>query len=313
MSGKPRILAIRGGALGDFLLTLPALRLLRETFAHCHLEILGYEHIAALARYGGPVAGTTYADATRNIEASPLAGFFARGGDLNEEWCKYFGSFQQVVSWLFDPDEVFEANVKRAGVKNYISAYAKISDENHASVQWAAGLQKLALYLEDGAARLVPTEEMRGLGDEWLRGHTVGKGERFVALHPGSGSAKKNWPIERWRELSQTLATEGSRLVIFGGEADQEILETLQRELTGKGAAFARDLPLPMVGAILTRAERFFGHDSGISHLASAVGTPCTVIFGPTDPSVWAPRAEQVRVVTAPNGNLASLAVRDVL
>jgi len=155
MSGKPRILAIRGGAIGDFLLTLPALRLLRETFAHCHLEILGYRHIAEMAVYGGPVEGSTYADAVRNIEAAPLAGFFARGGDLDAGWCEYFGSFQQVVSWLFDPDGIFEANVRRAGVKHYVCAYAKISDENHASVQWAQGLQTLALYLEEPAARFV--------------------------------------------------------------------------------------------------------------------------------------------------------------
>src|SRR6478736_7989907 len=171
MSGKPRILAIRGGAVGDFLLTLPALRLLRETFTHCHLEILGYRHIAELAVYGGPTPGTTYADATRNIEAAPLASFFARAGDLDQSWCEYFASFQQVVSWLFDPDGIFEANVKRAGVKNYVSSYAKVSDENHASVQWAQGLESMALFLEDGAARLIPTGEMVRLGDEWLRGH----------------------------------------------------------------------------------------------------------------------------------------------
>ena len=80
MSAKPRILAIRGGAIGDFILTLPALRLLRETFGHCHLEILGYEHIASLALHGGPGESSTYADSLRHIEAAPLAGFFARGG-----------------------------------------------------------------------------------------------------------------------------------------------------------------------------------------------------------------------------------------
>jgi heptosyltransferase-2 len=313
MSGKPRILAIRGGALGDFLLTLPALRMLRETFAHCHLEILGYRHIAELAVYGGPVAGTTYADATRNIEAGPLAGFFARGGDLDQAWCDYFGSFQQVVSWLFDPDGIFEANVMRAGVKHYISAYAKISDENHASVQWAEGLQKLALYLEDGAARLVPTQEMLGFGDEWLRGHGLKAGDRWVAMHPGSGSPKKNWPVERWVQLVKEVAGAGDRVLVFGGEADQEILAVLAREVPKGAAEFARDLPLPMVAAVLSRARSYFGHDTGLSHIAAAVGTPATILFGPTDPSVWAPRSENARVIVAPKGDLAALAVSDVL
>ena len=313
MSDKPRILAIRGGAMGDFLLTLPALRLLRETFSHCHLEILGYRHIAELAIYGGPSEGTTYADATRNIEAAPMAGFFARAGDLDQSWCEYFASFQQVVSWLFDPDGIFEANVRRAGVKHYISAYAKISDENHASVQWAEGLQKMALYLEDGASRLVPTAEMLRLGDEWLRGHRVGAGEAFVAIHPGSGSAKKNWPVERWLDLARMLIAEGQRVIVFGGEADQEILAAIEREFLNGTVDFARDLPLPIVASVLARARRYFGHDTGVTHIAAALGIPATVLFGPTDPSVWAPRGENVRVVVAPKGEMRELGVRDVI
>ena len=97
MSGKPRILVIRGGALGDFLLTLPALRLIRESFGHCHLEIVGYRHIAELAVYGGPAEGQTYADAVRHIEAAPLAGFFARAGNLDPAWCEYVAGLQQII------------------------------------------------------------------------------------------------------------------------------------------------------------------------------------------------------------------------
>ena len=104
---KPRILVIRGGAIGDFILTLPALKLLREAFPDAHLEIVGYRHIIALAE------GRGYADATRSIEYGPMAGFFARGGTLAPEMMEYFGSFQQVISYLFDPDGIFEANVRR--------------------------------------------------------------------------------------------------------------------------------------------------------------------------------------------------------
>ena len=83
MADGPRILAIRGGAIGDFILTLPALRLLRENFAHCGLEILGYPHIASIALHCGPATGSTYADAIHSIEFGPLSGFFARRGTLD--------------------------------------------------------------------------------------------------------------------------------------------------------------------------------------------------------------------------------------
>ena len=67
---QPKILVIRGGAIGDFLLTLPAIALLREAFPAARLEILGYQHIISLAASGG------YADATRSIEYAALANFF---------------------------------------------------------------------------------------------------------------------------------------------------------------------------------------------------------------------------------------------
>ena len=70
---KPRILVIRGGAIGDFILTLPAITLLRENFPDAEIEILGYEHIVALAH------GRFYATAIRSIEYGPMAGFFVPG------------------------------------------------------------------------------------------------------------------------------------------------------------------------------------------------------------------------------------------
>jgi len=308
---KPRILAIRGGAIGDFVLTLPAIRLLRETFAHCHLEILGYEHIASMAVQGGPAEGLTYADEVRNIEAGPLAGFFARNGNLSPEWSEYFGSFNQVVSWLFDPDEIFETNVKRAGVKHYISAYAKINDEAHASVQLARGLERLALYLEEPGARLVPSVGARKASGEWLGKHAmeVGTMRAVVAMHPGSGSAKKNWPVAKWRALGERLKAEGRKVLLVGGEADEATLEAL-KPLTD---FVARGLPLPVLAAILSECGGFYGHDSGVSHLAAAAGVPCTLIFGPTDPAVWAPQGKKVRVVQAPEGELGKLEVAAVV
>ena len=71
-----RILVIRGGAIGDFILTLPALELLREAFRDAHIEILGYKHIVALAER------RFYANAMRSIEYGALASFFARDGEL---------------------------------------------------------------------------------------------------------------------------------------------------------------------------------------------------------------------------------------
>ncbi len=300
MNPRPRILAIRGGAIGDFILTLPALRLLREQFAHCDLEVLGYPHIAALAQTCGPDASRSYADATHSIEYGPLAGFFARGGSLAPQMCEFFSGFQQVVSWLFDPDGIFEANVRRAGVKHYLSAYTKISDDAHAAVQLARGLEKMALFLDaPPVAKLVPSPLLLAEAATWIAER--GLAESFTAIHPGSGSARKNWPLSNWQSLAAEIPR--SRLLVITGEADEHAHGAFP------SCAHATNLPLPLLAAILSKSAGYFGHDTGISHLAAAAGAACTLLFGPTASSVWAPLGENVTVIEAPDGDLAELLV----
>src|SRR5882724_688372 len=102
-----RILAIRGGAIGDFILTLPALKALREAYPDAHIEILGYKHIAALTE------NRFYAQAVRSIEYGPLSSFFAKNSELPAELANYLASFDLIISYLFDPDKIFENNVRR--------------------------------------------------------------------------------------------------------------------------------------------------------------------------------------------------------
>jgi heptosyltransferase-3 len=297
---KPRILVIRGGAIGDFILTLPAIRLLREAFPNAHLEILGYEHIVALAD------GRFYADATRSIEYGPMAGFFIPNSTLAEDLKEYFASFHQIVSYLFDPDSIFENNLRRAGAKNILPAYSKIDDSEHVSRQLARPLQRLALFLEETGAEVFPSEEDRQRAAERLAHF----GERpILAIHVGSGSQRKNWPVERWQALiRRALETgESPAVLLIGGEADKPRLEAVSEVVNAAPSLVLEDLPLPELAAALARCRLFLGHDSGISHLAAAVGTRSLLLFGPTDPEIWAPANPQVKALRAPEGHLEDL------
>src|SRR5207248_1969763 len=99
----------------------------------------------------------------------------------------------------------------------------------------------------------------------------------------------------------------GKRVVVIGGEADAEEIGTL-RELFDNRVVFAINWPLRRLGALLVNAK-FIGHDSGISHLAAAVGARCLILFGLTDPKIWAPRNANARVLVAPDGDLRQLTV----
>lgn len=299
-----RILVIRGGAIGDFVLTLPAVRLIREAFPESHLEILGYRHILEIG------AQRYYADATRSIEYGPLAGFFHPSADLDRELVQYFSSFHQVISYLFDPDGIFSGNLARAGVKNLIVGPGKLNDASHATAQLAAPLVRLGLFLENPGACVFPSSADRLAAASLLPIDM----DSCIAMHPGSGSAKKNWPLSQWRML---IAEVQKRLpenpvVLVGGEADQAQLEELQSEF-GNTVQVLNSVPLPELAAFFSRCRGFVGHDSGISHLAAASGIPCALMFGPTDPHVWAPQNPAVHILSAQSRQMDDIALESIM
>ena len=299
-----RILVIRGGAIGDFILTLPALKALRDARPDAHVEILGYKHIAALAEK------RFYAQAARSIEYAPLARFFARNAELPAELADYFSTFDSIVSYLYDPDQIFETNLRRCGVENLICGPARIVENaGHAARQLARPIKALGIGVVDLAEKIFPTVEDRKFAREFL----ASMPQPILAIHPGSGSQAKNWPLENWIGLFSP----GSRfadfepLLVISGEADKSQTDALEREWKNRDVRFAKNLPLPHLAAALEHAI-FIGHDSGISHLAAAAGANCILLFGPTDPDVWAPKNGNVQILRAPNAKLSDLSIKKV-
>jgi heptosyltransferase-2 len=297
-----RILVIRGGAIGDFILTLPAIKLLRDQFPQAHIEILGYTPIIVLA------GGRFYADAIRSIEERPLAAFFAKDPLLPAELTEYFGSFDLIVSYLFDPDGTFQSNLNSCRIKMLIAGPSKLSGHEHAAFQLARPLDQIGLHLQNPAARIYPTELDREFAQDFL----ADSRKPVIALHPGSGSKKKNWPIEKWKKLGEHFFSTNRTVLLISGEADEECLRLLETAWKGKPVRFAKNLALPDLAALLERLT-FIGHDSGVSHLAAAAGARSILLFGPTDPAVWAPANENVTVLQAPEGNLGLLEVDRVI
>ncbi len=125
-----------------------------------------------------------------------------------------------------------------------------------------------------------------------------------VALAPGSGSPSKNWPLSSWTSLSKELVGHGRPVAWIVGPAECDMQ-------VPAGIASWRSLPLPALAGRLARAALYIGNDSGVSHLAAAAGCPCLVLFGRTDPDVWAPRG--ARVKRGQGGSLRAISVEDVL
>lgn len=300
-----KILFIRGGAVGDFILTLPAIRLAREQLPGARVEVLGYLPAIRLAE------SARLADATRSIEHGPLSAYFVPGSPLPGELAAWLGGFSVVVSYLYDPDGVFSANLRRSGVSTLLQGPHRVDEslsDQPAALQLARPLESLALYLEqpwvelefDPAAEDDALAACPGLADP---------AARWIALHPGSGSPRKNWSFEGWVETAARLAEAfpGTRFLVSSGEAEDRVIAEFAALLDARGLAYARasHLPLPVLGTLLRRCRLYLGHDSGISHLAAACGTPCLLLFGPTDPRIWAPRNPGVQALRAPGDDLS--------
>ena len=270
------------------------MKLLRDRFPGAHLEVLGSQNIAALAdkRF--------YADAIQSLDSATLARFFARNSEPPAELTDYFANFDLILSYLFDPDKIFEANVRQCGGATFLAGPSKVDNSEHAAFQLARPLRQIGLSLSDSSAHLFPIDDDRNAVRHFYRS--------AVALHPGSGSETKNWPIENWIELGDLLLAKGRRLVIIAGEADVQRAQKLRAAWKGKSVQFAENLPLQHLAALLEH-RLFIGHDSGISHIAAAAEARCLLLFGWTDPAIWAPTNENATVLRGPKGKMLDLDV----
>ena len=282
---RGRILVIRGGAIGDFILSLPVLAALRKHFPQTRLAVLGYPQIASLAELNG------VANEVRSIEARALAGFFARNGELDPVLGDWFSGFNIIVSYLYDPDEIFRENVARCSKAQFIAGPHRPDEtENvHATDVFLKPLERLAIFDADPVPRLAVNAPPSTLN--------------CLAVHPGSGSEKKNWPEPSWQELLQRIASETNwRVLLVGGEAEGERLQRLASLLPIQRLSVAMNQPLPELAKAMAVCAAFVGHDSGITHLAAAVGLRGVALWGETNPNIWRPRSEKFELLRDERG-----------
>lgn len=132
-------------------------------------------------------------------------------------------------------------------------------------------------------------------------------------LHPGAAKPANLWPVERFAEMVRRVTAAGRRLLVLQGPADGAVLARLREELAARpapGPGAWRELPTVTVGvvaALLEACDRFLCNDTGLMHVAGAVGAPTLALFGPTDPALWAPRHPALKALRGPDGRTDSL------
>jgi heptosyltransferase-2 len=289
-------LVVRAGALGDVLLLRRAVAILRRAHRRVLLIAPGPSGAALL----GP--GPSEVDELFAWERSDLAALLADDGPRGalRERLRRIG-FAVVYSQSADLARNIGLVVPRV-----VRHDPAPSGGLHASEWLTRPLDGLGLGVASGDLEpILPTEDE----DNEARKLLALLPEDFLAIHPGSGSPRKNWPTERFAALVDALTLQRPWLLVEG-PADMAAAAPLSCR---PGVVVARSLPVRVLGAVLARAGLFIGHDSGVSHLAASWGAPTLALFGPTDPAVWAPVGPRVRVVRAREGRMDSLTVDAVV
>jgi heptosyltransferase III len=261
-----RRLAIRPGAIGDTILGFPALEHLA---VGAELEVWARSEVLGLIGFASRVEAIS----RTGIETVGVPGLALREG-LAER----LAGFDEIVSWYGENRAEFGEALR--GLHGNVRLLRALPGEQdfHATDFFAS-----QVGAELPAVARVAVEPRRN---------------RLVWIHPFSGSARKNWALERYLQLGRWLEA--------SGRAVQFVVSPEQNLAGAKKFGDLREL-----GEWLAGGAMYVGNDSGITHLAAACGARVVAIFGPTDERQWGPRGECVRVLKA--ADLDALHVDQVL
>jgi ADP-heptose:LPS heptosyltransferase len=286
-----RFLVLRGGALGDILLTLPVLRALRESDASAFVDFIAPFPAALLARYGG-------AHSVSDLNSATFLSLFTDDDGLAEPLRERLREVDCVICYLSDPERTVRVKIENCGCRFVPGPFRLDQRRSPAAVQLARPLRALGLEMIDPVPRL-------------FLGRQRFSGTRLI-FHVGSGSLAKNWSASRWSALAAKLEERFDELLLVSGEADEASTIEFLRQYQSSKLKVRSNLSILDLAHELGTADLFIGHDSGITHLAAALAVPTVALFGQTDPMIWRPLGEHVTVIMSRDNVMAGITVEQV-
>ncbi len=264
---------LRALGLGDFLTAVPAYRALARAFPGHYRILAAPVALAPLAEICG--------DIDEVVDSAPLAPLdpALHGADIA---VNLHGRGPQSHRLLLEtePRRLIAFSNQDVGVP---ADGAPFHDDEHEVHRWCRMLQESGVPADARDLDLHP-------------GPYCGPHNGAVILHPGASSESRRWPIARWIGLASQLQRDGYRVVFTGTKSEFRRCRVIARNA---GIEIDRILAgrttLADLASLVAAARAVVCGDTGIAHLATAVGTPSVVLFGPISPAKWGPPAERAR------------------
>jgi len=285
------IVIMHPGGFGDLLLAVPAIRSLRSRFSQHQFLLCGHDEVSEF------IYECRLVDRWISVQASACTALFG-GVEPNDLLLKdWLSRCDLAVAWTRDESGRLAAALKNSGAAAVLvqSPFCLSLAALHQSDRFLEILHEPAS--EDGAIEpfSVPVH-LRERGSTCLDACDLSSNRPLVLIHPGSGSKHKCVDPAMLASVLQLLQAQGIVPLILEGPADQESVARLLPHLSMKPTVL-RGLSLCLLAGVFSRIELFIGHDSGVSHLSALLGTPTVALFGPTNPTRWAPRGPHVTIM----------------
>jgi ADP-heptose:LPS heptosyltransferase len=274
MMANKKLLIIHLGALGDFILTFPAIIQLQKYYDV--IDVLCQSGIGKLAKTLGLV------EKWYPLEAAYVASLFT--DRIDSKIKTLLTPYANII--LFTLSDKLEQTI------NHISAKPSCRMPPKLPIHVRVHLTEFVLKNLINCGLIRSPDAV--LDDIPLpnRRSQPKNGDRIL-LHPGAGSIRKRWPMTNFLEVEAILKADGLKPEFILGPAEADLVDELQHpDRTVHALSDLLDLTV-----LLKSAGGYIGNDSGPSHLAAFLGLPATVIFGPADPKRWTPVGRNVAIV----------------
>jgi ADP-heptose:LPS heptosyltransferase len=284
---------IHQGALGDFLLILPILEGLSRSNPSIRIHLWARaEHAALLAEKPYVAKGPPPVD-------SELVPFFHDELWKEAKTPRFLHNAGTIFVFGKATSQLLAERLSRRlpCPVQWIQSFPDQESKQHVHHFLLNQFRRLGWTLGENLPELKPSLHEISRVKDFLREHTPTSSGRPVLVHPGSGGLRKVWPLKKWWNLLALLsACKHCPVVMTLGPADKR-LKGFAKEVKRLGVLVFDETTLPRLAALISQCSLFIGSDSGVSHLAALVGIPTVVVFGPTNPNVWAPRGPHVHVI----------------
>jgi ADP-heptose:LPS heptosyltransferase len=318
MSFDPRnILVIDFGQLGDVVLSLPALRAIREKFPRARITV-------AVGKPGAPVVELSgYADATIPVDRVAL-----RDGPKPWAIVRIIRLVQEVrrkeFDFVIDLHSLSETNLlgffsgaphrlyaRRPG--RSLDFLAKFhtrppveESEKHAVDRYLEVLVPLGIRNAPRMPRLRARAEDDRAVEAMLKKAKANAGVPLIGLFPGAGHPSRRWPLARFNELADMLTRNDEvRILVFAGPEEREMVAEVKASFPRSTLVFDR-LSIPQLAAALSRLSVLISNDTGPMHVAAAVGTSVVLLLDRRAPHTYLPVEGHHRIIQRAIGDIST-------